>query len=281
MTASRERWVLITGCSTGIGRALVSACRSAGWGVVATARKRAALEDLPVGPDLKLLELDVTAAASISAAVQACAGLRLLGLINNAGYGQMGPLEMLRPEELRAQLETNVIGLQAVTSGFLPLIRAQAKPGEGRIIQVGSVLGRLSIPMSGAYNASKHAVVALAETLRLEIGPEISVTLVEPGAILTEFRKTLQQAWGDLPERVQGTRYEVTVERYRDQREEYASNHGLSAEACAQRIVKALMATHPPRRLIVGSDSFWAQVAHRVFPAAVFEWAVRRSYGIR
>jgi NAD(P)-dependent dehydrogenase (short-subunit alcohol dehydrogenase family) len=279
--AAAERWVLITGCSTGIGRALVTVCRSSGWGVVATARQGSALEDLPVGQDLKQLELDVTDPASIAAAVQACSGLRLIGLINNAGYGQMGPLEMLRPDELRAQLETNVIGLQAVTSGFLPLIRRHAQPGEGRIIHVGSVLGRLSIPMAGAYNASKHAVVALAETLRMEIGPEISVTLVEPGAIRTEFRSTLQRAWGDLPERVQGTRYEQTVERYRSQREEFASKHGMSAEACARRIVNALNASHPPRRVIVGADSFWAQVAHRVFPAAVFEWAVRRTYGFR
>ena len=278
---SLQRWVLITGCSTGIGRALISACRSSGWSVVATARKRSALAELPAGPDLKILELDVTDSASISAAVQACTGLRLIGLINNAGYGQMGPLELLRTEELRAQLETNVIGLQAVTSGFLPLIRAHAKPGEGRIVHVSSVLGRLSIPMAGAYNASKHAVVALAETLRMEIGPAISVTLVEPGAIQTEFRKTLEQAWGNLPERVKGSRYEVAVERYRSQREEYASKHGMSAKACALRIVKALKATHPPRRLIIGSDSFWAQVAHRVLPAAVFEWAVRRAYGFR
>lgn len=277
----REHWVLVTGCSTGVGRALVAECRAAGWAVVATARKLAALEDLPAGPDLRILSLDVTDAASISAAVEACADLRLVALINNAGYGQMGPLELLRPEELRAQLETNVVGLQAVTNGFLPLIRAQAGPGEGRIVHVASVLGRLSIPMSGAYNASKHAVVALAETLRMEIGPEIPVTVVEPGAIRTEFRRTLQQAWGDLPERVKGTRYEATLERYRNQREQFAHEHGLSAEACARLIVRALDARRPPRRLIVGSDSFWSQVAHRVVPAAVYEWAVRRLYGVR
>jgi NAD(P)-dependent dehydrogenase (short-subunit alcohol dehydrogenase family) len=276
-----ERWVLITGCSTGIGRALVGACRASGWSVVATARKRSTLEDLPPGPDLRTQALDVTDSVSIAAAVEACSDLRLVGLINNAGYGQMGPLEMVRPEELRAQLETNVIGLQAVTNGFLPLIRAQAVPGEGRIIHVGSVLGRLSIPMAGAYNASKHAVVALAETLRMELGSGISVTLVEPGAIRTEFRKTLQQAWGDLPERVKGTRYEATVERYRTQREAFASKHGLSAEACAQEILAALNARRPPRRVIVGSDSFWAQVAHRLVPAAIFEWGVRRTYGVR
>jgi len=276
-----ERWVLITGCSTGIGRALVAACRASGWGVVATARKRTSLEELGEGPDLKLLELDVTAPGSIAAAVDACAGLRLTALVNNAGYGQMGPLEALRAEELRAQFETNVVGLQAVTNAFLPLIRSQARAGEGLIVHVASVLGRLSIPMAGAYNASKHAVVALGETLRMEVAPDISVMIVEPGAIQTEFRKTLQQAWGDLPERVKGTRYEETVQRYKTHREEFAGKHGLSAEECAARIAWAMSGPRPPRRLIVGSDSRWAQVAHRLFPAAIFEWAVRRIYGVR
>ena len=275
-----SRFVLVTGCSTGIGRALVQACRATGWGVVATARKPSALADLPPGPDLRVLALDVTDPLSIASAVEACRDLRLVALVNNAGYGQMGPLEMLRPEELRAQFETNVVGLQAVTNAFLPLVRAQARPGEGRIVHVSSVLGRLSIPMAGAYNASKHAVVALAETLRLEVGPGIAVVVVEPGAIRTEFRKTLQQAWGDLPERVKGTRYEAVVERYRRQREQFAQEHGLDAEACAGKILAALDARCPPRRVIVGRDSFWAQVAHRLAPAALFERVVRRLYGI-
>ena len=168
-------WVLITGCSTGIGRALVPLCREAGWGVVATARQLAALADLPPGGDLRILSLDVTDAASIAAAAGACADLRLKALVNNAGYGQVGPLELIRPEELRAQFETNVIGLQAVTNAFLPLLRAQTG---SRILQVTSMLGRLSIPLAGPYNASKHAVVALAETLRLEVGREVAVVLV-------------------------------------------------------------------------------------------------------
>jgi short-subunit dehydrogenase len=281
MEQAVHRWVLITGCSTGIGRSLVDACRATGWGVVATARKRSALADLIEGPDLKLLELDVTCAQSIQSAVTACTGIRLTALVNNAGYGQMGPLEALHAEELRAQFETNVVGLQAITNAFLPLIRSQARAGEGLIVHVASVLGRLSIPMAGAYNASKHAVVALGETLRMEVAPDISVMIVEPGAIQTEFRKTLQQAWGDLPVRVKGTRYEETVERYRTHREEFAGKHGLSAKACAAKIVGAMNAPRPPRRLIIGSDSFWAQVAHRWFPAAVFDWAVRRIYGVR
>src|SRR5512139_3717849 len=131
MSGQVSRWVLITGCSSGIGRALVAACRASGWGVVATARKTSALADLPPGDDLRVLALDVTDADSIKLAAAACEDLRLVALVNNAGYGQMGPLELLRPDELRAQLETNVVGLHAVTTAFLPLLREQAQPGEG------------------------------------------------------------------------------------------------------------------------------------------------------
>ncbi len=198
MTDNDDRpWVLITGCSSGIGRALVPACRQAGWGVVATARSMAALDGLPPGPDLARLELDVTRPASLAAAAEACRGLRLTALVNNAGYGQMGPLEWLGSDELRAQFETNVVGLHAATRSFLPLIRARATPGEGRIVQVASVLGRVNVPMAGAYCASKHAVVALGEALRLELEPGIRVILVEPGAIRSEFRDTLVKALGD------------------------------------------------------------------------------------
>jgi len=280
-SAPPTRWVLITGCSTGIGRALVASLRARGWGVVATARKPESLADFPGGGDLRVLPLDVTDPGSISAAVLACSDIPLTALVNNAGYGQMGPLELLRPEELRAQFETNVIGLQAVTTAFLPIIRTHARSGEGRIIHVASVLGRLSIPMAGAYNASKHAVVALAESLRMEVGPEIAVILVEPGAIRTQFRTTLKSAWGDLPERAMGTKYEHAIHRYAAKREDFAYQHGLTAEACAERITRALVARRPPRRVIVGKDSFWAQVAHRILPGALFDWILRRSYGLR
>jgi len=275
------QWALVTGCSTGIGRALVTSLRARGWGVVATARKPELLGDLPDGADLRVVALDVTDAGSITSAVQACLDLPLIALVNNAGYGQMGPLELLRVEELRAQFETNVVGLQAVTNAFLPLIRRNAESGKGRIVHVASVLGRLSIPMAGAYNASKHAVVALAESLRMEIAPEIAVILVEPGAIRTQFRATLKEAWGDLPERALGTKFERAIHHYAARREDYAFQHGLTAEACAEKIAKAMTASRPPRRVIVGSDSYWAQVAHRILPAAWFEWILRRSYGLR
>ncbi len=278
MPASGPRpWVLITGCSTGIGRALVPLCREAGWGVVATARRLETLTDLPPGEDLRVLALDVTDPRSIAEAVAACADLPLRALVNNAGYGQTGPLELARPEDLRAQFETNVVGLHAVTTAFLPLLRRQPAP---RIIQVASMLGRLSIPLAGPYNASKHAVVALAETLRLEIGKDVAVVLVEPGAIRTAFQENLARAWGDLRERARGTRYEAVLARHLAARTRGRAM-GIPAEACARRIVRALVADHPPRRVVIGRDAFWAGKAKALLPAAWWERLLRRVFGLR
>ncbi len=277
-----DRWVLITGCSSGIGQALVQQCRDAGWGVVATARTLNALEGLPGGCDLYRKALDVTNPWHIQDCVTGCSDLRLVALINNAGYGQVGPLELLRPEELRQQFETNVVGLQAVTNAFLPLLRRNQKHrGEGRVIQVASMLGRLSIPLAGPYNASKHAVIALAETLRLEVGRELKVILVEPGAIRTRFRENLSRFWGDLPERVAGTRYERMLKGYMARREELGEQHALDAETCAAKIVAALNARWPPRRVVVGRDAFWAGRLKALLPAFLWEALLRRTYRIR
>jgi NAD(P)-dependent dehydrogenase (short-subunit alcohol dehydrogenase family) len=273
-------WVLITGCSTGIGRALVEACRARGWGVVATARNPESLADLPAGEDLRRIALDITDPASLAEAVEACRNLRLTALVNNAGYGQMGPLEFLEPSALRAQFETNVIGLHAATCAFLPLIRAAAGPGEGRVVQVASVLGRMSVPMAGAYCASKHAVVALAETLRLEAAPAVKVILVEPGAIRSEFRGTLAKVLGDLPQRLQGTPFAPLLEGYVERNRLHAQTHGLPARACAELIAAAMTRRNPPRRLVIGRDAIWAGLAKALLPMALWEWAVRRSFGL-
>lgn len=272
-----RHWVLITGCSTGIGRALVPLCREAGWGVVATARNPDALAGLQTGEDLRVLPLDVTDAASIAAAAAACADLPLKALVNNAGYAQVGPLELIRPEELRAQFETNVVGLHMVTNAFLPLLRRE--PG-ARILQVASMLGRLSIPLAGPYNASKHAVVALAESLRLEVGREVAVVLVEPGAVRTAFRDTLAQAWGDLPERARGTQYETVIAHYLHGRKRQAERYGMAAEACARKLLQVLNASRPPRRVTVGWDAIWVGKLKTLLPAVWWEAVMRRFYGL-
>ena len=278
---SSLNWILITGCSTGIGRALVPELRQRGYAVVATARTVATLSDLPQGDDLRTLPLDVTDAASIAAALEACRDLRLIGLVNNAGYGQVGPLELMQPEELRAQFETNVIGLHAMTAAFLPLIRANATKGEGRIVQLASVLGRVSIPLAGVYNASKHAVIALGETLRLEIGKDIPVILVEPGAIHTEFRRTVIDAWGDLPQRAKGTRYERLIVKYQEAKDRLGEKWAMDPQVCAAKIARAIAKQRPPRRVIVGRDAYWSMKGKALLPAAIWEWLLRRAYRLR
>jgi len=248
--------------------------------VVATARNPADLTNLPDDDDLRRLSLDVTSQGSIASAVDASSDLRLVALINNAGYGQMGPLEFVRPDELRAQFETNVVGLQSVTNAFLPLIRQNAMRGEGRIVHVASVLGRLSIPLAGPYNASKHAVVALAETLRLEIGSEIPVVLVEPGAVASSFRDTISQAWGDLPERVKGPRYERILAKFLKNREQQAAHFAGSPEQAARCILKALTRKRPPRRILIRPEARLGPWAKAILPSSVWEWFLRRNYGL-
>lgn len=276
-----ERWALVTGCSSGIGRALVGSLRRRGWGVVATARNLGALDHFAEGDDLLRLPLDVRDGASLAAAAQACAELPLKALVNNAGYGQVGPLELVTAEELRRQFETNVIGLHEATRIFMPLIRRNAKPGEGRIVHVASMLGRLSIPLAGPYNASKHAVVALAETLRLEAGPDLHVILVEPGAIRSEFRETLAKAWGDLPQRAKGSRYEAILQDYMDRRKAMSQKWAGDPEACAEKIAAAMSKGRPPRRVVVGSDAFWAGKLKALLPAFLWERMLRKAYGLR
>ena len=274
-------WILVTGCSSGIGRALVGALREQGFPVVATARRPETLADLPAGDDLRILALDVTDPASIASAVEACRSLRLIGLVNNAGYGQIAPLELLTEDELRAQFETNVVGLHAMTRAFLPLIRAKAEKGEGRIVQVASVLGRVSIPLAGAYNASKHAVVALAESLRLEVGREVAVILVEPGAIHTGFRRTLTEVWGDLPARAEGTPYARILRAYLEKRDSLGERWSMAPERCAAKIAAAIARRRPPRRLVIGRDAYWSLKAKALLPGWLWERILRKAYGLR
>lgn len=277
--APPDRWALVTGCSSGIGQALVGSLRARGWGVVATARRLTDLAGLENGPDLLRKALDVTDPRQIARVVHETEDLRITALVNNAGYGQVGPLEFVTEEELRRQFETNVIGLHALSRAFLPVLRRNARrPGEARVVHVASMLGRLSIPLAGPYNASKHAVVALAETLRLEVAPEVRVILVEPGAIRSRFRETLSEVWGDLPERVKGTRYERILKAYMDVRRRNSERHAGDPAACADRIAAAMDRRRPPRRVVVGKDAFWAGKVKALLPAWAWERLLRRTY---
>ena len=177
--------VLITGCSSGIGRATAERLAAEGWTVYATARKPETLAELE-GRGCRTLALDVTDEASMQAAVSAIEGEHgtIGALVNNAGYSQSGAIETVPMEKVRTQFETNVFGLMRLCQLVLPgMRRARA----GRIVNLSSMGGRLVFPGGGVYHATKYAVEALSDALRFEVkGFGIEVILVEPGLIRTE-----------------------------------------------------------------------------------------------
>ena len=187
------RTVLITGCSTGIGRACAQRLAGAGHTVYATARRLESVEDLKAA-GCRTLALDVTDEASMTAAVQAIeAEAGAVGaLVNNAGYSQSGAIETLSMDDLRRQFETNVFGLVRMTQLVLPGMRAA---GFGRIVNMSSMGGNFVFPGGGAYHATKYAVEAISDALRFEVkGFGIGVTVIQPGAIRTEFAQHGQGA---------------------------------------------------------------------------------------
>jgi NAD(P)-dependent dehydrogenase (short-subunit alcohol dehydrogenase family) len=187
--AEASRAVLVTGCSSGIGRATAERLASAGWPVYATARSLESISDL-AGRGCRTLALDVTDEESMRAAVAAVEEAEgAVGvLVNNAGYSQSGALETLPMERLRAQFETNVFGLVRMCQLVLGGMRRQRW---GRIVNVSSMGGRLTFPGGGAYHATKHAVEALSDALRFEVrGFGIDVVVIEPGLIRTRFGET-------------------------------------------------------------------------------------------
>jgi NAD(P)-dependent dehydrogenase (short-subunit alcohol dehydrogenase family) len=182
-----EQVILITGCSSGIGRATAVEAAARGHRVFASARNPNDLADLERAGHLEALRLDVTDSASTRAAVEVVetrAG-RLDALVNNAGYAQYGAVEEITPEEWRAQFDVNLFGAIETTRAVLPLMR---RTGGGTVVMVSSVAGRLAIPFAAPYCASKHALEAVADALRVEVAPfGIRVVLVEPGPIETRF----------------------------------------------------------------------------------------------
>lgn len=184
-----QQVILITGCSSGIGHALAKVFHQRGHSVCATARRLEALADLQA-LGMKTFALDVNDSASIERLMAdlALAGLTPDILINNAGYGAMGPLAELPLSELQQQFQTNVFALMAMTQAVIPLM---ATKRHGRIVNIGSVSGILSTPFAGAYCATKAAVHALSDALRIELAPfGIDVMVIQPGAIQSQFGAT-------------------------------------------------------------------------------------------
>ncbi len=196
MPGAVSKAVLITGCSSGIGEATARRLAGHGWKVYASARRLESIEHL-ADAGCELLQVDVCDEQSMRTAVEqverehGAVGV----LVNNAGYSQGGPIEQVPMQAVRRQFETNVFGLVELTQLVLPAMRAQHW---GKIVNVGSMGGKLTLPGGGFYHATKHALEAISDALRFEVrGFGVDVTLIEPGLIVTEFGKTAAATMGE------------------------------------------------------------------------------------
>jgi len=241
------RTALVTGASSGIGAACTLRVVSGGWRVFAGVRRAG---DAPRSAEEVLL--DVTNAEDIRAAAERIGGLD--ALVNNAGIAIAMPLEFIPIDELRRQLDVNVTGQIAVTQAFLPHLRRS----RGRIVFVGSIAGRSALPFLGAYAASKHALEAIADTLRIELRPfGIQVSLVEPGTIRTpiwtksaELADSLVKGAPPQLRALYGERIEA-LRRVAAER----GTKGASADAVARVVEEALTHGRPRTRKLVGRDA--------------------------
>jgi NAD(P)-dependent dehydrogenase (short-subunit alcohol dehydrogenase family) len=244
---------LITGCSTGLGHALARLVIDRGWRAVVTARDKARVEDLVRGAEDRTLALalDVTDKDQIDAVVAAAREKfgRIDVLVNNAGYGYQSTVEEGEEAEIRAQFDTNVFGLFAITRAVLPAMRAQRS---GRIINITSVAGLIGFPGSGYYAASKHAIEGFSDSLRAEVEPlGIGVTCVEPGPFRTDWAgRSLRQTENRIAD------YADTVgKRLKGTRESSGTQAGDPVRA-GEAMIAAAQSSSAPRHLVLGAFGF-------------------------
>jgi NAD(P)-dependent dehydrogenase (short-subunit alcohol dehydrogenase family) len=275
-----RRAVLITGCSTGIGRCVAEGLHQRGYRVFATARKTEDVERLGA-LGMESLRLDLDDPGSIRAAVDEVLHRtdgRLYALFNNGAYGQPGAVEDLSRAALREQFETNLFGWVELTNQVLPAMRAQ---GEGRIIQNSSVLGLVAMPFRGAYNASKFALEGITDTLRLELkGSGIYVSLVEPGPIVSRFRENALQALTrhiDMEKSPHRERYRDTLERL--QKPGPAAPFTLPPEAVLKRVIHALESRRPRTRYYVTFPTYLFAWLRRLLPYPALDAILGRASG--
>ncbi|CAN5702895.1 SDR family oxidoreductase [soil metagenome] len=270
----RERCVLVTGASTGIGRACALHLAALGWHVFAGVRKESDGDDLvsaaPAG--LTPVHLDVTDEDSIAEAARRVASAigeeGLDGLLNNAGVSFQGPLEHLPLQDLRRQLEVNVVGQIAVTQAFLPALRR----ARGRIVLMSSISGLRPVPFLGPYSASKAALESLGDALRVELGPwGIKVVLIEPGSIATPIWAKGVNGVDDIIDRLppEGRRHYETTLRRLSTLALRTGMRGIAPEKVAVKVAKALTSRRPRARYLVGSDAILRTRVESLLPTSL------------
>jgi len=265
--------VLVTGCSSGIGRATAELLRNAGWTVFPTARKTADLDALKKA-GFVAIELDINSTESIDRAIehlfQETDGT-LQALVNNAGFGMPGAIEDLTRDAMRAQFETNLFGLQELTNKLIPTLR---KNKSGRIVNVSSVVGRLSLPFMGIYSASKFALEGLSDALRIELSQDhIRVSLVEPGPIQTQFSTNCAtQGEEQLP--IEESRFKTAYKNYFKQRRNGGTSNDrfrLPPAAVAKKILHAIESPRPKIRYRVTVPAYLGDWVARFVPRVLLD----------
>ncbi len=277
--------VFITGASSGIGLAATRELEWRGWQVFAGYLPGENLDALKSGASerLTLIPIDITQEADIEAALQivmkAVGSGGLHGLVNNAGIGLSCPIETMPMVALRRTLEVNFLGHVAVTQAFLPLVRRVS----GRIVNTTSILGRVVTPFSGAYCASKFALEAFTDALRLELQPwNIHVAAIEPDIIRTPiWQKTITSLDEFAAELSPEAEY-LYGRRYRAMRQSIIdiAAQAIPAERVAAAITHALTAQRPRTRYLVGNEARFAALARRLLPDRLFDTLIRRRYSL-
>jgi NAD(P)-dependent dehydrogenase (short-subunit alcohol dehydrogenase family) len=275
------RTALITGCSSGIGRAAAVSLHNAGLTVYATARRVDSMADL-ASKGIHTLALDVTDEASMTAAVAAVeAEGQIDMLVNNAGYGLYGPVEQLPMDEIRRQFETNFFGLVRLTQLVLPGMRRR---GSGRILNVSSMGGRITLPGGAFYHASKYAVEALSDALRMEVAQfGIDVVLIEPGPVKTPWNDV---AAASLPTGQAGNgdpyaAYKTAVgASFGRTQAGLLGRFGSTSEEIAKVITHAVTVQRPRARYLINPVAKSLVAMNRVLPARAYDSVLRRQYGL-
>jgi NAD(P)-dependent dehydrogenase (short-subunit alcohol dehydrogenase family) len=273
--------VLVTGASTGIGRATALRLDRDGWRVFAGVRREEDAEALraEAGERLVPLTLDVTDVEQIAAASaqieEAVGAGGLDGLVNNAGIAVLGPLETIPLEDFRRQVEVNLTAQVAVTQALLPAIRR----GRGRVVFVSSIGGRIALPFGGPYHAAKFGLEAVADCLRQELRPwRIPVSVIEPGSIDTAIWERGERIADDVSSRAPAAQTELygeTIERFRVAVRRTAER-GIHPDKAAAAIARVLTARHPRTRCLVGADARGQAFAARILPDRAMDAVVRR-----
>jgi short-subunit dehydrogenase len=273
----KQKTILITGCSSGIGLCCAHELKNKNYRVFASARKAEDVERLKT-QGFESLQLDLSSSESIQSAlteVLTLTGGQLDALFNNGAYGQPGAVEDLRREVLLEQFQTNVFGTQELTNRIIPIMRQQ---GHGRIIYNGSVLGIIALPFRGAYNASKYALEGLADTMRLELyGSGIEVSIIEPGPIISDFRKNAMKKYFENIDK-SGSFFKPNYDgmEARLKKEGPAAPFTLGPEAVFKKLEHALESEHPRAHYYVTFPTYLFGTLKRILPARALDWVLRK-----